>query len=359
MKRTLIMAVTAALALGVPSAHALRDRETRREQSQRTISARGVNAVEVDNARGLIQVRPSPDSALHLTALKIIHAPRHPRAQAYARETRVEATMEAGRLVVRVRYPQRQQIRISFWDLFKGDFEVPRVELRLALDVPGRLPVVLKARSGDIETADLAGSQSITTTSGDVAVVAAHGPLRVETSSGEFEGRGLAWAQVRTRSGDVSVEDAAGPLDVQTGSGELTVEGASDSLVLATTSGDVRVGAAPRGVTLTTGSGDVDVSAASGVVRVETTSGDVEAALRSGLQGARVATGSGDVRVKLAPVIGGAIELRTSSGALEVSLPIDLHTANRRQISGVIRNGRVPIHVHTTSGDIDVMSGGN
>ena len=202
MKPTHTLVLIAAIAvLPAPAEARLESRrETRREQGVSTVEARGLSGVTVESERAFVRLRRSPDAAIHLTALKVLHSPQEPRVAELARGIRVETSTEGGRYVVRVRYPERRQIRVSFWDLIRGDFEFPRVELRLALDVPAGLPVSVRSSSGDVESGDLPNPLSIHTSSGDVDVAGSGRPLSIETASGDIAARDLAGGRMRTTS---------------------------------------------------------------------------------------------------------------------------------------------------------------
>lgn len=356
MKPTPILALIAAIAMLPASADARV--KTRREQSQRTVAARGLSGVVVESERAFVRLGPSRDGSIHLTALKLIHSPGDARAAELASGIQVQSSTEEGRYVVRVRYPARRQIRVSFWQLLRGEYEPPRVQLRLALDVPAGLPVSVRSSSGDVESGNLPNPLTIHTASGDVDVSGTGRGLSIETASGDVSAQNLAGARVHTSSGDVVVNGIQGPLELRTSSGDLSITGARDSLVIETTSGDAIVSPAPRGLELSTESGDLDLEGLGGVVRVNATSGDVSAELTPSVRVADLTTGSGELRVRLAPTLACDLDLRTSSGTLEVSVPMQIRTANRRALSGVVRGGRVPIVLRTTSGDIDVLNGG-
>ncbi len=332
--------------------------ETLREQSQRVLDATGIAALRVDNSRGLIRVGRSADGRIHLTALKIARSTRRERAARYARETEVSVATEGGRCSIRVRYPQRETVRVSFWEWCSG-LEMPAIEVRLALEVPASLPVTLRSTSGDIETDGLDGPQDLETTSGDVSATRAGGPLRAGSTSGDVEVDGAAAALLRTVSGDVLAANAAGALDAHTTSGDLVVRGAADSLALGTVSGNIRVDRAPRGVRATTTSGDIEVSGAAGAVRLGASSGDIVVRLAPGLSNAEISTASGDIDARLAEGLGCAVELRTSNGTLDVSVPLEVKTVTRHLVIGRVRQGTTAVSLRTSSGDIHLVGGGN
>lgn len=356
MSPTRMLALIAAIAVLPASAEARL--ATRREQSQDTVAGRGLNGVVVESERAFVRLGPSPDGSIHLTALKLIHSPGDTRAMELAAGIKVQSSTEGGRYVVRVRYPERRQIRVSFWQLLRGEFDIPRVQLRLALDVPAGLPVSVRSSSGDVESADLPNPLAIHTSSGDVDVAGTSGGLSIETSSGDVAGRNLASARVVTSSGDVALDGIRGVLVLRTSSGDLIIAGARDSLDIETTSGDASVSQAPRGLAFSTESGDLELNGLAGVVKVNASSGDVSAQLTPSVRAAEITTGSGELRVHLAPTLACELDLRTSSGTLDVTVPIHVRTASRRAFSGVVLGGRVPIILRTTSGDIDVLNGG-
>jgi hypothetical protein len=351
----LLLAVTVALLPGLAAA----ETPTLREQSQQVVEARGIAGLRVENPRGLVQVSPSRDGRIHLTALKVTSSRMSSRARDFARETRVETSTEAGRFVVRVRYPQRQMLRTSFMQIFRGELDLPRVEVRLALEVPARLPVDLETASGDLETTDLAGPQSLQTTSGDIEVRAAAAFLSVTTTSGNVMASGVARARVRSVSGDVTLDAARGPLDVRTTSGNIAVSGVADSVGVSSVSGDIRVDRAPRGLDAGSTSGDIVVDGlAGGVVKLRSTSGDVRFGLDRGLRRADVSTVSGGISARLADGLGCELNLTSTSGTLDSSVPLRIRTVSRHEMSGVVGGGGAPVVLHSLSGDIAVTGGG-
>jgi len=355
--RWCLQVVAAALLLGASPAAA--DREVLREQSEQTIEARGFNALEVVNSRGRVDLLPSPDGKLHLTALKIVRCSSRARAEELARGIVVETGVKDDRYVVEVRYQKRHSVRISFWDIFKIDgLNLPAYEVRLTCQVPRGLPVTVRESSGDIRSEGLAGAQVLRTSSGDIVIESAGGPLEASSSSGDVTATAVRQARVRSVSGDVVVRQAQGALRASTSSGDITVSGAADSLALSSVSGDIRADHAPRGLDAETSSGGIAVRGVSGSVKVGTSSGDVRLSLREPLRDVDASTSSGEIRLQLAAAVACALDMRTSSGTIEVEQPMQMKNVSRRSVSGVIRGGRTPVVLHTASGDITVVGGG-
>jgi hypothetical protein len=330
--------------------------ETWREQSSRAFEARGLTTVRIENARGTVTVRRGSGDQVRLTALKTIRAGDHEERDRYSKGTTVVTDKDGGRLLVKVRYPQRQSVKISFWEVVNG-YEMPRVDVRLTVEIPDGLSVQLLSTSGDLVSEDLQGSQSLETTSGDVSIRGAGARVRVHTTSGDIAARELASATLETVSGDIEAAAATGPLALSTTSGDLAVEGARDSLRLTSVSGDIRVEGAPRGMTARSTSGGITVEEARGSVRLESSSGDIRVALASPLMRADISTVSGDVVAAMAAGMGINLEMRTTNGTLDVDVPLEVRTVSRRVVSGVIGNGKAPVTFRSSSGDIHLSSG--
>lgn len=394
MRRS-IEVVVLALALMLAVSPAAAERNVLREQSDQTVEFRGFKSLEIINSRGRVDLVPSPDARLHVTALKIVRVNNTERAEAVARGIVVETGIQDDRYVVEVRYQKHRNIRINFWDLFRVDgINLPRYEVRITCQVPKGLPVTVRESSGDIRSEGLAAAQVLKTASGDIEVVSAGGPLEATSSSGDVTATGVREARVKSVSGDVVVSQATGALrassssggisvsnagselsistvsgDIQvrqvagalrasTSSGGISVSGARDSLSLSTVSGDIEADAAPRGIEAGSSSGAVVVRGVMGSVKVGTVSGDVRLSLREPLRAVEAGTTSGEIRLALDPGVGCSLDMRTSSGTIEVEQPMQMKNVSRRSVSGVIRGGRTPVVLHTTSGDITVVGAG-
>ena len=355
--RRCFQVVTAALFLGAAPAAA--DREVLREQSEQTVEARGFKTLEIINSRGRVDLIPSPDAKLHVTALKIVRSRSRERAEELARGIVVETGVRDDRYVIEVHYQKRHNIHISFWDFFKVDgLNLPGYEVRVTCQVPRGLPVTVRESSGDIRSEGLAGAQVLKTSSGDIEVESAGGPLEASSSSGEVTATSVRQARVKSASGDVVVRQVVGPLRASTSSGSITVTGAGDSLALSSVSGDILADHAPRGLDAETSSGEITARGVSGSVKVGTSSGDVRLSLREPLRGVDASTSSGEIRLQLAAAVACALDMHTSSGTIEVEQPMQMKNVSRRSVSGVIRGGRTPVVLHTASGDITVVGGG-
>ena len=346
------MTAAAALIVAVPASSSA---ETLREQSRRTVDIPGVRQVVAMNARGRIEVRTSADGSLHLSALKIVRAAGERTARRLADDTVVELARDGSRYEIRVRYPHSSS-HINLWQGV-SELTIPRIEVRLSLEVPAGVAVELDGASADLEGDDMTAPLSLRSASGDASLRDCTGDLRVSTASGNVTIEGSREAVVNTVSGDIHVTATRGPLRLHSSSGDVSVGDLGDSLAVDTVSGDIVVANAPAGATLDTSSGGIALRHASGRVRAHTVSGDVKALLEHPLRGAEIVTSSGQIGVGLADAVACELDMHTTSGSLDIDVPCRTQTLTRQRVSAIIRQGTTPVLLRSVSGDISVSRG--
>jgi DUF4097 and DUF4098 domain-containing protein YvlB len=166
-------------------------------------------------------------------------------------------------------------------------------------------------------------------------------------------------ADVTTGSGDVKLSRLTGEIHVQTGSGNVRALEIAGPLRGGAGSGDIEVQEIASGdVDLRTGSGNVSVRGIQGALRTETGSGDITA---EGTQAGawEIRTGSGNVHVRLPQNAAFDADISTSSGTLDLNVPITTTVQGRVQegrkhIVGKAGGGGPALSVRTGSGDIHI-----
>ncbi len=164
---------------------------------------------------------------------------------------------------------------------------------------------------------------------------------------------------VQTGSGDVKLTNLAGEVRLQTGSGDVRAHQISGAVHGGTGSGDVEVEETGQGdVDLHTGSGGINARGIQGGFRGETGSGDVTA---EGTQSGpwEIRTGSGNVHVRLPGNAAFDADISTSSGSVDVGMPIEMTVQGRvedghKSIHGKAHGGGPTLRVRTGSGDIHI-----
>ncbi len=336
-------------------------RDAYTERSEMTVPATGVRLLDLDNARGTIQLRRSADGKVHLSAYKICRAETDEKAKGLAVATTVQTSREGDRFVLRVKYPQNVRVKIDFWKMLKSDnWEngmMPRIEVRLVAEVPDGVEIHARSASGDITSDGLVASQRIHSSSGDIVVKNAR-VLDVETVSGDVSISGSGRTRVESASGDLELVGPSGPLDAHTVSGTVVVTQATDSLRITTASGDVMVEDAPKGIMVETVSGEVRVRGAAGQVDLSSASGDIRARVRGPLRRGDLESTSGEVWLDLAGGMDATLDISTASGSIDCRVPLTTQNTGRNTLRGKYGRGGAPIQLRSASGDITVTSGG-
>lgn len=209
-----------------------------------------------------------------------------------------------GGTTVRVRVPAKGGRR-----LFSRDAEV-----LVRVVAPHGVRLDCATASADIRVAGRLGSLDARTASGDVTAVEVGGDVTAKTMSGDIRlGAIDGGAEVRTMSGDVSLGAVTGSAEIKTMSGDVSIASAASSTEVSTMSGDVRLDAVAHGeVEVKTASGDVTVGIQRGTrawLDVRSSSGQVDSDLdhqdgdgspADATLRLRVASASGDVRLRRA-----------------------------------------------------------
>jgi DUF4097 and DUF4098 domain-containing protein YvlB len=225
----------------------------------------------------------------------------------------------------------------------------------------------------------------------DVSDIEQHPPVRQDGNSIHIEkvtGRNIsidyeitvpvdATVRSQSASGNETIEGTHGNVDVTTGSGDVKLSRLTGEIHLQTGSGNVRAleiagpvrGGAGSGdievqeiasgdIDLHTGSGNVSVRGVQGALRAEAGSGDITA---EGTQAGawEIRTGSGNVHVRLPQNAAFDADISTSSGTLDLNVPITTTVQGRVQegrkhIVGKAGGGGPALSVRTGSGDIHI-----
>ena len=217
-----------------------------------------------------------------------------------------------------------------------GDTEA-WADLRILVPAGRRLAVRLAV--GSLAARDVTADLSLDTSSGDILAERVEGDIDMDTGSGGVTATGIrGQLNVDTGSGDVNVSDATvGVLGVDTGSGSVQVDRfTADALEV------------------DTGSGNVTATGDAGRVLVDTGSGSVSLSLGVALREVSVDTGSGDVTLMVPDGYGARVSMETSSGDLEVGLPVQLVRHGRNSLEGTLGNGAGSVSLETGSGNISL-----
>jgi hypothetical protein len=345
-------------------------------------------AEEMNSYRaGVVQGLESSEGDLHMSRRAILAAcfallltaprpaaaqePTFDRSFTVSGDAVLDATSDSGDIVVRA--GTRNTIVVRGRVEPRKGWNVPRNSAELARQVAAQPPVTQSGNTvtlGQIadETTRKAVSISYEVTvpartavsarsgSGDVSVDGTQLALSARTGSGDVRvGTVGADADLRSGSGDIDVAGVAGTAHVNTGSGSVRARSVGAGLHARTGSGDIEAALSGKGdVQTSTGSGSIRLTGVVGAVSASTGSGDVEVA-GTPTGHWKISSASGEVTVAVPGDTGFTLDARTSSGSLNLDVPLTTQgRMDRRRVEGAVRGGGPTLELSTASGSISV-----
>lgn len=220
----------------------------------------------------------------------------------------------------------------------------------------------IQSGSGSLELIDnKAKNLFIKTTSGDISAREMVGnELQFETTSGEVELDTINCGIMgSTISGDVAVFNIQGEnLRINTSSGEVDIKNTKvNKAVFNTASGDIKAdNLHAEKILLKASSGDIKLADFSGDIKGYTSSGSIKlASINDSILD--IGTGSGDVRIAFEKAdMNAAVDIKIGSGDIMMNIPIEIHKQAKRELAGIIGDGKNSISIQTGSGDVVMYS---
>lgn len=325
------LTMQAVLSLALVAAPGLAFAADYQGQFERTLKVSGPVDLNVSSGSGSITVQPSSDGSVRVVGRIYANMWRRASGDVMDRVRKIEAqppiVQEGSRITIGKQDDNSlyENISISY------DLQVP-----------------------------VATALNVNTGSGSVRVGALRGP--VDAHSG---------------SGSIQIGATGGSVKSSTGSGQITVDGAKGTLDASSGSGSIHLRGIAGDATVNTGSGSIEIEqTAAGTVRATNSSGSIKA---WGVRGGLFAhTSSGSIRVQGNPTdpwdvhtSSGSIHLdlpseakftlraQTGSGSISVDHPVTVQgSIDKHRLEGQVRGGGPTISARTSSGSIDINSGG-
>ena len=167
--------------------------------------------------------------------------------------------------------------------------------------------------SGDVATeANLGGNLKIITQSGDIDLADVNGSLTASTDSGEIYLKNVSGsASLTAKDGDIDVEEIGGDLELNNEEGDSYAKKVNGSLSARSSEGDITIGEIVGNANIDCRNGDVMVRKASGLTTITTGEGEID--LSQTETSIVITSGSGDISLK---AISGPFEVKSEKGAV-------------------------------------------
>lgn len=273
----------------------------------------------------------------------LISAPRPARAQDRTFERSfpvtgaavLDATTDAGAITVRAGSGSSIEVRGRVQ--VRRGWNVPGNAAELASRVAAAPPLTQDGQTVRLGRIDDETTRRAVTVSYEVTVPPAT-TVEARTGSGAVRVEGVQGAvRARTGSGSIGVRALGGHADLTTGSGaiEASLDGTGD-------------------VAVKTGSGSVSLTGVVGALTASTGSGSIEVSGRP-VSGWKASSASGRIAVRVPAESGFLLDARSSSGSIDVEMPLTTQgRQDRRHVQGSVRGGGPTLEVSTASGSISV-----
>jgi DUF4097 and DUF4098 domain-containing protein YvlB len=201
---------------------------------------------------------------------------------------------------------------------------------------------------------------NVNTGSGSIRVGALRGPVDTHSGSGSIEiGATGGAVKASTGSGQITVDGAKGQLEARSGSGSIHLRGIAGNATVDTGSGSIEVEQTAAGtVQLTNASGSIKAWGVRGGLTARSSSGSIR------IQGTPtdpwdVHTSSGSIHLDLPNEAKFTLRAQTGSGSINVDHPVTVQgSIDKHRLEGSVRGGGPTISARTSSGSIDINSGG-
>jgi hypothetical protein len=264
--------------------------------------------VAVHNLWGDVQVTPSADGRLRVTAVTRAWGRDETEAQAVRDAIRITAAGDDAGCVIKVAPPAGGVPR-----RFRVDF---------AVEVPEGAGLEVSLAKGDVTAGGLRGAVDVTVASGDVAVRDHEGSVRIDVARGDVVVDGASSVRVQGKHGDVTLTAIAGAAAVRVMHGDV---------LLREPAGPVQFD-------------------------VETARGDITAEAPQLVPGttSRASTISGDISVRLGPHARCRLSVRVVAGEIQAPATLADRQENRRTLRGVYGGADAQLDLSTVSGDVTV-----
>ena len=199
----------------------------------------------------------------------------------------------------------------------------------------------------EVDARVASGAQNIRDLRGPVKVHAASGTIRVEKIDRD--------AELSTASGSITASDVGSDVQVSSASGNVTVSNVKGDVRVKAISGVIRVSHPGGRVEGNTASGEVEIQDAANDVTAHAASGRVYVEGNPGGQGYwNLKTASGAVQISVPASANFHLSAEAVSGEIRTDIPIVVEEQGKHSLRARVGNGGGRIEVRTASGEIRV-----
>ena len=170
--------------------------------------------------------------------------------------------------------------------------------------------------------------------------------------------------EAKTADGSFAAHHLTGSLQVHSGDGAVVLEDVHGDLHLSSSDGSLNIHDATGTLEARTSDGHMKVEGQFSAVQLHTSDGGLEFALAPGSQltaASRIESSDGHVWIKLPHDLAANLDVSTSDGRLDCTLPVTLDGFNsagssHHQLHGRLNAGGASLIIHTSDGDMSIAA---
>jgi hypothetical protein len=284
----------------------------------------------VDVDFGTIDVSPGADDKISVAAHRKIDSDNEAQEKEYLASAPVTVSKEGNTFTIRARRQNKE--RNLNWS---GRCSM---DARYTLHVPRNFNSELRTGGGTIIVAELTGTMSADTSGGKLKFTHLRGPTGATTSGGSIELNGC--------EGPLKVDTSGGRIEAIDGSGSLEARTSGGSIVVRNFGGDTKV---------ETSGGRLTLENINGKIIGRSSGGSITAKLKSPVPGdVNLETSAGSIDVTVPPDAGLDIEAEASSGRVTSELPFTGTRTDRDSMKGKINGGGKSLVLRSGAGSISI-----
>ncbi len=321
------------------------------------IPVESAELLQVIGSQGDMVVTSGGDERkISVEILKTVKAEDEERARELAGEMGLEVTRGDDFIKLETKYPESFNKDISILKMiFKRG---PDLSMDLTIMIPESLKISLVTASGDVDISDIMSDAEISTASGDIDAENVKGFLKVNVASGDVDVKNTAGLIIASASGDITAVDVDGDAIISITSGDIDLKNINGNIDLKTVSSDIHAENVKGDAAVKGTSGSIDFAGIAGSVNVFTASGDISvvAVPLESETDYNLGTSNGMVELHFKKKLesGFILKATTTTGHIDIDLPIKVSKVSRNDIVGIVREGKSKVFIETSSGDISI-----
>ena len=330
------------------------------ETIEREIESGDAKAIIIEGINGNISVTGEEGrSDIYLKVIKTVYTENEDEAKKTASLMEIEISRQGDVLKIETLYPKKFKTKRSLFSMVVDKH--PKMMMEITLLVPKGFETMATTANGSITLVDIGANAKVSVSNGKTNLRNIDGDIKVSVTSGEIEAVKISGnAELKVTSGVIIAKNIEGNVHCDVTSGKMKLLRIGGDLDAKIGYGSVivdGVGAIEyRGV-----NAEADFIDVRGAVDASTASGDILIrALPEGDNNYKITASSGEIVLRFLDIMQGGYILKvgTTSGTINVDLPLDLKKVARNSIYGTVRGGKAKVFLESASGDITIEEPG-